>query len=106
MYSYTRPFEKRRTTMSMTKIDIAESICEQLGILKKESLHLVESVIDIIKEELGKGHDVMISGFGKWTVKSKKARKGRNPQTGKAMIIDARKVVTFKPSYVLSEEIK
>jgi integration host factor subunit alpha len=87
--------------MSLTKIDITESISEQLGILKKESLHLVESVIDIIKEELGKGNPVMVSGFGKWTVKAKKKRKGRNPQTGKEMMIDARKVVTFKPSYVL-----
>lgn len=92
--------------MSMTKIDITESVCEKLGILKKESLHLVESIIDIIKEELGKGNDVMISGFGKWTVKAKKARKGRNPKTGKAMTIDARKVVTFKPSYVLRKVLE
>ena len=92
--------------MSMTKIDITESVCEKLGILKKESLHLVESIIDIIKEELGKGNDVMISGFGKWKVKAKKARKGRNPKTGKAMTIDARKVVTFKPSYVLRKVLE
>jgi integration host factor subunit alpha len=92
--------------MSMTKIDITESVCEKLGILKKESLHLVESIIDIIKEELGKGNDVMISGFGKWTVKAKKARKGRNPKTGKVMTIDARKVVTFKPSYVLRKVLE
>jgi len=92
--------------MSMTKIDITESVCEKLGILKKESLHLVESIIDIIKEELGKGNDVMISGFGKWTVKAKKARKGRNPKTGKAMTIDARKVVTFKPSVVLRKVLE
>jgi len=92
--------------MSMTKIDITESVCEKLGILKKESLHLVESIIDIIKEELGKGNDVMISGFGKWKIKAKKARKGRNPKTGKAMTIDARKVVTFKPSYVLRKVLE
>ena len=92
--------------MSMTKIDITESVCEKLGILKKESLHLVESIIDIIKEELGKGNDVMISGFGKWKVRAKKARKGRNPKTGKAMTIDARKVVTFKPSYVLRKVLE
>ena len=91
--------------MSLTKIDITESVCEKLGILKKESLHVVESVIDIIKEELGKGNNVMISGFGKWTVKSKKKRKGRNPKTGEAMMIDARRVVTFKPSHVLRDAI-
>jgi integration host factor subunit alpha len=92
--------------MSMTKIGIMESVCEKLGILKKESLHLVESVLDIIKEELVKGNDVMISGFGRWTVKAKKSRKGRNPQTGKAMMIAARKVVTFKPSNVLKDRVK
>jgi integration host factor subunit alpha len=82
----------------MSKIDITESVCEHLGILKKDSLNIVESLFDIIKGELEKGNDVMISGFGKWTVKSKKARKGRNPQTGKEMTIDARRVVIFKPS--------
>ena len=91
--------------MSMTKIDIIDSIYEKLRIPKKESLHLVESVIDIIKEELGKGNTVMVSGFGKWTVKAKKKRKGRNPQTGKEMTIDARRVVTFKPSNVLRNAV-
>ena len=91
--------------MSMTKIDITESIREKLGIQKKDSLHLVESVFDIIKDDLDKGNDVMISGFGKWTVKAKKARKGRNPKTGEAMTIAARKVVTFKPSNVLRDAV-
>jgi integration host factor subunit alpha len=87
--------------MSLTKIDITNSIREQFGIPKKECAGIVESLFDIIKDDLDKGNDVMISGFGKWTVKAKKARKGRNPKTGKAMTIDARKVVTFKSSYVL-----
>ena len=83
--------------MSLTKIDITNSIREQFGIHKKECAGIVESLFDIIKDDLDKGNDVMISGFGKWTVKAKKARKGRNPKTGKAMTIVARKVVTFKP---------
>ena len=91
--------------MSMTKVDITDSICEKLGILRKESLHLAESVIEIIKDELVKGNDVMISGFGKWTVKSKKERKGRNPQTGEEIMIDARKVITFKPSTLLRDKV-
>lgn len=91
--------------MSMTKIDITESICEHLSILKKDSLNIVESLFDIIKDELEKGNDVMISGFGKWSIRSKKARKGRNPQTGKAITIDARKVITFKPSNVLRDKV-
>jgi integration host factor subunit alpha len=61
----------------------------------------VESLFEIIKDELAKGEKVMISGFGRWSVRQKRARKGRNPQTGEAMTIEARKVVTFKPSGML-----
>ena len=87
--------------MSLTKIDIIDSIYDEIGIPKKECVSIVESVFDIIKEELNNGNDVMISGFGKWTVKSKRERKGRNPKTGEALMINARRVVTFKPSSVL-----
>jgi integration host factor subunit alpha len=87
--------------MSLTKIDIIDSIYDEIGIPKKDCVSIVESVFDIIKEELNNGNDVMISGFGKWTVKSKRERKGRNPKTGEALMIDARRVVTFKPSSVL-----
>ena len=87
--------------MSLTKVDIIDSIYEKLGIPKKDCVRIVESVFEIIKDDLDKGKDVMISGFGKWTVKAKKKRKGRNPQTGKELMIDARKVVTFRPSQVL-----
>ena len=91
--------------MTMTKIDIITAACENLALPKKDCVRIVESVFDIIKEDLNKGNDVMISGFGKWTVKAKKARKGRNPKTGNAMTIDARKVVTFKPSHVLRDAV-
>ena len=90
----------------MTKIEIIESVYEHLGIPKKDCIRIVESLFEIIKDELGKGKDVMISGFGKWTVKAKKKRKGRNPQTGEALTIDARKVVTFKPSNVLRDAVQ
>ncbi|MBN2438375.1 MAG: integration host factor subunit alpha [Deltaproteobacteria bacterium] len=89
----------------MTKIDITESIYERLGIPKKDCLSIVESIFEIVKNELEKGNNVMISGFGKWTVKSKKARKGRNPQTREVMTIDARKVITFKPSAKRRKEL-
>ena len=91
--------------MSMTKIDIINSAYENLGISKKDSVNAVDSVFEIIKDELDKGNAVKISGFGKWTVKAKKVRKGRNPQTGEALTINARKVVTFKPSQVLKASI-
>jgi integration host factor subunit alpha len=87
--------------MSLTKVDIIDSIYEKIGIPKKDCVSIVESVFEIIKDDLDKGNDVMISGFGKWTVTAKKKRKGRNPQTGKELMIDARKVVTFRPSQLL-----
>ena len=91
--------------MSLTKIDIIESVYEHLGIPKKDCARIVESLFDIIKDELDKWNDVKISGFGKWTVKAKKARKGRNPQTGEELTIDARRVVTFRPSTVLRDAV-
>ena len=91
--------------MSLRKIDIIESVYEQLGIPKKDCVSIVESLFEIIKDDLAKGKDVMISGFGKWTVKSKKKRRGRNPQTGADLTIDARKVVTFKSSAVLRDKL-
>ena len=91
--------------MALTKIEIVNMLYEHIGIPKTECVNLIESVFEIIKDELGKGNPVMISGFGKWTVMKKKARNGRNPQTGKSMTIDARKVVTFKPSPLLRDEM-
>jgi len=91
--------------MSLTKMDIIESLYGHLGMPKKDCTRIVERFFDIIKGDLDKGNDVMISGFGKWTVKAKKERKGRNPQTGESMAIKARKVVTFKPSNVLRDAV-
>jgi integration host factor subunit alpha len=82
--------------MALTKNDLVDMIYSELDIPKKECINLVESLFDIIKDELAKGNDFMISGFGKWTVKQKSPRIGRNPQTGEQMIIDAKRVVTFK----------
>ena len=75
-----------------------------LTIPKKDYIGIVESIFEIIKNDLDRGNDVKISGFGKWTVKTKKKQNGRNPQTDASMMIDARKVVTFKPSAVLRDK--
>ena len=91
--------------MTLTKSDIVNSICEKLVIPKTECVNLVESFFDIIKDELGKGNPVNISGFGKWVVKQKNARKGRNPQTGEYLTIKARKVVTFQQSSKLRDTV-
>jgi integration host factor subunit alpha len=91
--------------MALTKIEIVNMLYEHFGIPKIECARIVENFFDIIKSELEKGNPVMVSGFGRWTVNSKKARKGRNPQTGKDLTIKARKVVTFRPSPVLRDEL-
>ena len=91
--------------MSLNKVDIVDSIYEKTSIQKKECARIVESLFEIIKSEFAKGNDVNISGFGKWSVLKKKARKGRNPKTGEALIIAARKVVTFKSSPVLRDKV-
>jgi len=81
------------------------SIYENLGIAKKNCAVTVDSVFEIIKQEMDRGHDIMISGFGKWSIKSKRARRGRNPQTGESIMIKARKVLTFKPSQILRKTV-
>lgn len=89
--------------MAMTKNDLIDLLYDQAGLTKKECASAVESTFDIIKEELGKGNPVKIASFGKWTVKHKKDRKGRNPQTGEAMTISSRNVVSFHSSPVLKK---
>jgi len=91
--------------MTMTKSEIIDLLFEKTGLTKKECASAMESTIDIIKSELENGNDVKISGFGKWNVRSKKERNGRNLKTGEAVKISARKVVSFKPSAVLRKEI-
>jgi len=85
----------------MTKAEIVEQIYEQVGFSKKESADLVEKVFETIKETLARGEKVKISGFGNFVVRGKNARKGRNPQTGQEILLEARRVLTFKPSLVL-----
>jgi len=85
----------------MTKIEIVQNLCDELDLTKKDSSRIVESVLDLIKENLSHGETVKISGFGVFCVKEKKSRRGRNPQTGDQMEICRRKVLTFKASQVL-----
>ncbi len=85
----------------MTKADIVEQIYERVGFSKKESAELVEKVFQVMKDVLAQGEKVKISGFGNFVVREKNARKGRNPQTGDEILLEARRVLTFKPSLVL-----
>jgi integration host factor subunit alpha len=89
----------------MTKIDIIQDVYEKLGFSKKDAAKIVESVFEIMKESLARGEKIKISGFGNFSVKDKKSRRGRNPQTGSEIEISARKVLTFKSSQVLRKAL-
>jgi integration host factor subunit alpha len=84
--------------MALTKSQIVDSIQKKLGSSRNRSAELVEATLEILKQTLANGEDVLISGFGKFCVKEKNERKGRNPATGEDLILDKRKVVTFKCS--------
>lgn len=87
--------------MTKTKADIVQNVYEKLGTSKSESADIVEAVFDILKDTLVQGEKIKISGFGVFTVKDKRERRGRNPQTGEAISITARRVLTFKASHKL-----
>ncbi len=89
----------------MTKVDLVDLIYERTGSSKKEAAEVFEAILAIIRESLCRGEKVKISGFGTFAVNRKRARRGRNPQTGDPIIIDDRRVLSFKPSQVLKEMV-
>ena len=89
----------------MKKSDLAARLQSQTGMTGKKSQELLDTVLDLIKETLIAGDDLRISGFGSFEVRKKAARKGRNPQTGATITIEAKRSVSFKPSIVLKESI-
>lgn len=90
--------------MALTKNKIVEQV-NDLGFTKKKSVEIVESLLEIIKRSLENDEDVLVSGFGKFCIKEKSTRRGRNPATGEDLLLNARKVVTFKCSGKLRERI-
>ena len=91
--------------MTLTKAQIVETISIRNGFTKKKSIETVKTLLEIIKSTLESGEDVLISGFGKFCVKGKKERRGRNPATGDSMMLKPRKVVTFKCSGKLRDKM-
>lgn len=87
--------------MTVTKTDLISSICNTLDLPKSQASRLVESLLENMKRTLASGEDILISGFGKFCVKDKKTRRGRNPQTGDDLMLDGRRVVTFRGSSIL-----
>ena len=90
--------------MALTKSDIVATVHE-LGFTKKKSVDIIESLLEITKGTLEKSEDVLISGFGKFCVKNKRQRRGRNPATGQDLILRERRVITFKCSGKLRSKI-
>ena len=91
--------------MTLTKAQIVDTIQEKFGFPRKKCVELIEIMLEEIKKPLEKGEDVMISGFGKFCVNEKKERKGRNPATGDDLVLPSRRVVTFKCSQGLRDQI-
>ena len=92
--------------MTLTKADIVARVYAEGMLTKAEADSAVERSLELIKDALATEEEVLISGFGKWSVRRKAQRRGRNPQTGNPLILDARKVVTFRPSRVLKSKIQ
>ena len=91
--------------MTLTKADLVQKVYQNHNLTKAQAAEAVEVFLRISKGCLEKGEDLLVSGFGKFNVKEKNSRRGRNPQTGQELILDARKVVTFKPSGILRARI-
>ena len=91
--------------MTLTKDHLVSAVAEANGYPRNRSVELIETILELIKSKLGSGEDVLISGFGKFCVKAKRKRKGRNPATGEDLMLDARRVVTFKCSGQLRDKI-
>lgn len=93
-------------TPALTKAHLAELLFEQIGLNKRESKDMIDAFYDLISDSLVEGNDVKISGFGNFQIRTKAPRPGRNPRTGEAIPIQARRVVTFHASHKLKDQIQ
>ena len=91
--------------MTLTKVHIVEAVAEQIGYTKNQSISRIEILLELIKRSLESGEDVLVSGFGKFCVKEKHERRGRNPATGEDMMLEPRRVVTFNCSRNLRDRV-
>lgn len=91
--------------MTLTKADIVDALPDKLGLPRNRCAEIVETLLEIMKQTMESGEDILISGFGKFCVNEKKARKGRNPATGEPMMLSKRRVVVFRCSNILREKV-
>ncbi|MBM4357618.1 MAG: integration host factor subunit alpha [Deltaproteobacteria bacterium] len=98
----SEPEKDKRTT----KFELVQAVYNELGgFSKKEAADLVDQIFELMKETLGRGEMIKISGFGNFVLRDKRQRQGRNPQTGEPILISSRRVLTFKPSQLLKEDL-
>jgi integration host factor subunit alpha len=93
-------------TPALTKAQLADLLFEQIGLNKRESKDMIDAFFDLIAQSLVDGTDVKISSFGNFQIRTKAPRPGRNPRTGEAIPIQARRAVTFHASHKLKEQIQ
>jgi integration host factor subunit alpha len=93
-------------TPALTKAHLAELLFDKIGLNKRESKDMLDAFFDLISDSLVEGNDVKISGFGNFQIRTKAPRPGRNPRTGEAIPIEARRVVTFHASHKLKDQIQ
>ena len=91
--------------MTLTKDDLIQALYDQAGFSKQKSRTTVETVFELVKKALESGDDVLVSGFGKFIVREKASRRGRNPKTGQDLTLDPRRVITFKCSPVMRDRV-
>jgi integration host factor subunit alpha len=91
--------------MALTKNDLMNSMHQNLNLRKCKSLELLESLLEIMKKKLESGEDIQISGFGRFSIKNKRERRGRNPQSGEDLTLEPRRVVTFRCSEIFRHKI-
>ena len=90
---------------TLTRMDLSESVFQEVGLSRNESAQLVESVLDHMSDALVKGESVKISSFGTFSIRDKTARIGRNPKTGEEVPISPRRVLTFRPSHLMKDRV-
>ena len=104
-YSFTEPRRKFMTNETLTRMDLAEAVFEEVGLSRNESADLVESVLQHISDALVRGENVKISSFGTFNIRDKSARVGRNPKTGEEVPINPRRVLSFRPSHTMKDKV-
>ena len=93
-------------TPALTKAELADLLFDQIGLNKREAKEFIDACFELITQDVAKGQDVKISGFGNFQVRTKQARPGRNPRTGEVVMVQARRTVTFHPSAKLKEAVQ